>query len=87
MIHDRFYSQWDQPTSIFENKKDFVCTVKIHIEADGKVTSASISHSSGNAVMDESVLAAAKRVKQIDPLPKGLGKGGAYDIQINFELE
>lgn len=37
--------------------------------------------------MDESVLAAAKRVSQIDPPPSGLGSGGAYTVNINFELE
>jgi hypothetical protein len=37
--------------------------------------------------MDQSVLDAAKRVLQIDPLPSGLGSGGAYTVNINFELE
>jgi len=37
--------------------------------------------------MDESVLAAAKKVSQIDPPPARLASGGAYTININFELE
>jgi len=37
--------------------------------------------------MDESVLTAAKRVPQIDPPPGGLTSGGAYTVNINFELE
>jgi TonB family protein len=87
MIHDRFYSQWDQPTSIYENKHQFVTTVKIRIQSDGTVSSVSLARPSGNTVMDESVMAAARRVKQIDPLPKGLGTGGSFEIQINFQLE
>lgn len=87
LIHDRFYSQWDQPTSIFDQSKSFICTVKIRIEKDGKISSAEIVKSSGNPLMDESVLAAAKRVAQIDPPPAGLGSGGAYTVNINFELE
>jgi TonB family protein len=64
-----------------------VATVRIRIEKDGKVSSVEIVKSSNNPVMDESVLAAAKRVTQIDPLPAGLGSGGAYTVNINFELE
>ena len=37
--------------------------------------------------MDDSVMAAAHRVLQIDPLPAGLGGGGAYTVNINFELQ
>ena len=67
--------------------KSFVCTVKIHIEKDGKIAGAEIVKSSGNPIMDESVLAAAKRVSKIDPLPAGLGTDGSYTVNINFELE
>jgi hypothetical protein len=37
-------------------------------------------------VVDESVAAVAKRVTQVDPLPKGLGGGDFYEVNINFEL-
>ena len=67
--------------------KSFVCTVRIRIEKDGKISSAEIIKGSGNPIMDESVLAAAKRVSQIDPLPSGLGADGSYTVNINFELE
>lgn len=86
LIHDRFYGQWDQPTSIFDPENRFVTTVRIRIERDGRISQASIVRPSGNPVMDESVKAALGRVKQIDPLPSGLG-GAYYEIQINFELE
>jgi hypothetical protein len=35
--------------------------------------------------VDDSVTAAAARVKQVDPLPSGLGDD-YYDVNINFEL-
>ena len=87
LIHDRFYSQWDQPTSIFDHDKSFICTVQIRIEKGGEISNVKILKSSGNVVMDESVLAAGRRVMQIDPLPSGLGSGGSYTVNINFELE
>ena len=87
LIHDRFYSQWDQPTSIFDSSKSFVCTLQIRIEHNGKISDVKVVKSSGNVVMDESVMAAAHRVLQIDPLPAGLGGGGAYTVNINFELQ
>ena len=37
--------------------------------------------------MDESVLSAAGKVTQLDPLPKGLGNGEFFDININFKLD
>ncbi len=37
--------------------------------------------------MDESVLAAAKRVKRIAPLPDGITEGDAYEVNIAFELD
>jgi TonB family protein len=87
LIHDRFYSQWDQPTSIFDSSKSFVCTLQIRIDNDGKISDVKVVRSSGNVVMDESVMSAAQRVLKIDPLPAGLGSGGAYTVNINFELQ
>jgi protein TonB len=88
LIHDRFYSQWDQPTSIpTEHKHDFVCTLRLTIERDGTISNFSLAKPSGNPVMDESVLAAAAKVKQIASLPEGLNQNSSYTVNINFELE
>ena len=86
MIHDRFYSQWQQPTSVVSSDQKFVTTVAIRIHKDGTISNTSLANSSGNVIMDESVMAAAQRVTQIDPLPAGLG-GDYYDVKINFELD
>ncbi len=86
MIHDRFRGQWNQPTSVIENRSQFVTTVRIRIERDGRVSSARIIRASGNPVMDQSVQEAITRVQRIQALPDGLGQG-AYEININFELD
>jgi len=86
MIHDRFFGVWDQPTSIVGSAQ-FTTTLKITIASDGRISNFSILRSSGNVVMDESVLAAARRVGRIDAPPKDLAKGGSYTVNINFELD
>ncbi len=87
MLHDRFHNRWEQPTSIVRAGADFVTTLKIRIAKDGTISQREIVHSSGNPVMDESVLAAANKVQQIDPLPAGLGSGDILEIQVNFKLD
>jgi len=85
MLHDRFYSEWVQPTSVVHSAK-LTVLLRIRIQKDGRISDYSISKSSGNPVVDDSVTAAAARVKQVDPLPAGLGDE-YYDVNINFELE
>jgi TonB family protein len=87
MLHDRFHNRWEQPTSIVRAGTDYVTTLKIRIAKDGTISNREIVHSSGNPVMDESVLAAANKVQQIEPLPAGLGNGDSFEIQVNFKLD
>jgi TonB family protein len=84
MLHDRFYSEWVQPTSVVHSAKLSVL-LRIRIQKDGRISDYSVAKSSGNPVVDDSVTAAAARVKQVDALPSGLG-GDYYDVNINFEL-
>jgi len=86
MLHDRFYSEWIQPTTVISSGAKLSALVKIRIEKDGHVSDFEIIKPSGNVVVDESVAATAKRVTQVDPLPDGIGSGGHYDVRINFEL-
>ena len=86
MLHDRFYSEWIQPTTTVSSGSKISALVKIRIEKDGRVSTFEIIKPSGNMVVDESVAAVAKRVTEVDPLPAGLGSGGHYDVKINFEL-
>lgn len=86
MLHDRFYSEWIQPTTSVAIGAKMSALVRIRIEKDGRVSNFTIVRPSGNVVVDESVAAVAKRVTQVDPLPKGLGSGAYYEVNINFEL-
>jgi TonB family protein len=86
MLHDRFYSEWVQPTNETNAGTKTSALVKIRIEKDGRVSSFEIIKPSGNQVLDDSVREVAKHVTQVDPLPAGLGSGEHYEVKINFEL-
>jgi len=87
MIHDRFHNRWEQPTSIVRNTQEFVTTLKIRISKDGTILHREIVRTSGDTIMDESVMAAAEKVQQIDPLPAGLGTGDVFEVNIAFKLD
>jgi TonB family protein len=86
MLHDRFYSEWVQPTTLATAGSKNSVLAKLRIEKDGRVSSFEIVRPSGNSDLDESVKALANRVSRVEPLPDGLGKGDHYDVKINFEL-
>ena len=86
MLHDRFYSEWVQPTTDATAGSKNSVLVKLRIEKDGRVSSFEVVRPSGNLDLDESVKTLAKRVSRVEPLPDGLGKGDHYDVKINFEL-
>ena len=86
MLHDRFYSEWVQPTNVAGAGGKNSVLVKLRIEKDGRVSNFEVVRPSGNAELDESVKALANRVSHVEPLPDGLGKGDHYDVKINFEL-
>ena len=85
MLYDRFYSEWIQPTTNVPVGAKISVPVRIRIERDGRISKFNIVRPSGNVVVDESVAAIAKKVTQVDPLPKGLG-GAFYEVNINFAL-
>lgn len=85
MLHDRFFGQWAQPTSVVRSGAKMSTLVKLRIEKDGTVSRFTILRPSGNVVVDESITAMAKRVTRVDPLPPGLGDA-FYEVNINFEL-
>jgi outer membrane biosynthesis protein TonB len=86
MLHDRFYREWAQPTTVVASGAKLSALAKIRIEKDGRISDFKIVRPSGNVVVDESVEAVGKRVTRVDALPTGIGNGGHYDVNINFAL-
>lgn len=85
MLDDRFTSRWEQPLTVVRTGK-VVTTLKIRISKDGTIALREIIRSSGNSVVDESVMAAANKVLTVDPPPAGAGNGEFFEVAINFEL-
>ena len=86
MLHDRFYREWAQPTTVVASGAKLSALAKIRIEKDGRIADFKIVRSSGNVVVDESVQAVGKKVTRVDALPAGIGGGGDYEVNINFAL-
>jgi TonB family protein len=84
-IRDRFHENWVQPTSVFSNTSGFVTTVEITIEKSGAIKTVRLVKSSGNPVVDESVMLAARNVQQINSLPSAAPRV-PYVVTIDFEL-
>jgi len=86
MLHDRLYSEWDQPTTSVSSGGKISALVRVRIEKNGRISKFEIIRPSGNVMIDESVAAIGKHVTQVDPLPSELRRSGHYDVKINFEL-
>ncbi len=86
MLHDRFYREWAQPTTVVASGAKLSALAKVRIEKDGRIADFKIVRSSGNVVVDESVQAVGKKVTRVDALPAGIGGGGHYEVNINFAL-
>ena len=85
LLHDRFYKEWVQPTSVVPAGTKISALVKIRIEKDGRVTGFNIVQPSGNVLVDASVAAVGRRVTHVDPLPAGISQP-SYEVNMNFEL-
>jgi TonB family protein len=84
-VHDRMYESWEQPGQALRDKH-LMTIVMLRVSRDGRIMEAWIKDPSGNKLMDDSALTAAKKVQQLDPLPDGLG-GESAEISVNFQLE
>ena len=85
LLRDKYYAVWAPPT--VPDAASLVVTLKIKVKRDGSVLGYELIKSSGNSLMDGSVLEAARQVTQIDPLPDGLGKEQIVEIPVNFKPE
>jgi TonB family protein len=82
ILTSRFQAAWNQPTGEMAMGKTLEVTVRLKVEADGKVTEFTIVEGSGNAVVDESVRQAGKTITRLPPPPNN----EAFSAPVRFEL-
>ena len=82
ILTNRFQAAWNQPTSEMALGKMLAVTVKLKVEQDGTVTEFDIVEGSGNAVVDDSVREAGKKIAKLPPPPNGQ----AFSAPVRFEL-
>lgn len=82
-VHERLYAAWQQPETL-KNLPGLATTIRITIEQDGRISGHQKIASSGNTMMDESVLKAVRSVKALRQLPAGCR--GPQDLDILFEI-
>ncbi|MFH1969672.1 MAG: energy transducer TonB [Verrucomicrobiota bacterium] len=79
------YDAWQQPSAL-AGKHGLVTRVLVRVRQDGQIVRKKMVDTSGNGLMDTSVMTAVESVENLPELPFGFG--GAYkDITIDFELE
>lgn len=84
-VHDRMYEAWDQPGSV--NDRKLMAIVLVKVARDGSIVGVTLKRSSGNKAMDNSALAAARKVRMLEPPPEALVKGSAAEISVDFQME
>ena len=82
ILTNRFQAAWNQPTSEMALGKMLNVTVRLKVEPDGTVTEFDIIEGSGNAVVDDSVREAGKKITKLPPPPNGQ----AFSAPVRFEL-
>jgi colicin import membrane protein len=84
-VHDVMYEAWEQPTTAVD--KNVMTTVRLRVARDGSIVETTVQIASGNKLMDESVMAALRKVPRLDPPPDSLVNGQYAVISVNFQVE
>ena len=82
-VHERMYAVWQQPSQL-KNLPGLRTEVSITVAPDGRITARQKTRSSGNDLMDDSVMAAVHSLKALRQLPAGCRN--PVDISITFEI-
>jgi TonB family protein len=84
-VHDRMYEAWEQPSTVQD--RQLATTLLLKVGRDGRIAGVSVYRSSGNKLMDDSALTAARKVNLLEPPPAPLLKGTEAAITVVFQVE
>lgn len=82
-VRERMYAAWQQPAQL-ASLPGLSTDVRITVAPNGSILSRVKTRSSGNALMDDSVMKAVQSVKALRALPAGYRQ--PVEIDITFEL-
>ena len=85
-LHNRFQSAWQQPESVSATRGRVTVIADVTIDLQGRVQRFKIVQPSGYPEVDESVRAAGRSVKQVEPPPLPTGND-RLQLRIYFDLE
>lgn len=84
LVRQTMYDHWSQPGEL-AGAAGLMTRVLFRIHRDGSISRISMVRSSGNKVMDDSVMAAVNSVKKLKELPSTY-RDAHYDATVDFEL-
>ena len=84
LVYQALHDAWQQP-GMLSKSAGLTTTVLIRVQRDGTISQRSLLRSSGNRVMDQSVMEAVQSVTRLRPLPTAWG-GLHKDISVVFLL-
>ena len=85
-LHSRFYAAWEQPDTIAAPRGKISVPAEVEIDRNGRVLRFKIAKSSGYRAIDDSIRAAGKRVRQVDPPPLP-SETTRLKLRVNFDLD
>jgi len=85
LVRQKMHNAWVEPTGL-SLPRGTVTRIKIRVSRGGFISDRKLLASSGNSVMDKSVISAVRSVIQLKALPKEV-RGDYREITIDFELE
>ena len=85
-LHSRFYAAWEQPDSVAAPRGKISVPADVEIDRSGRVLRFKIAKSSGYRAIDDSIRAAGKRVRQVDPPPIP-AETTRLKLRVNFDLD
>ena len=86
IVGSRFKSVWDNPLTTISTGQELVARVRLRINADGTILSATLVRSTGNQEVDSSIEKAFPRFQKVPPPPAGLLKAGVFEESMDVIL-
>ena len=87
-IESRFNAVWEQPVTADDSSaRKLMGTISFRVAANGTVMWIKVSRSSGNRLVDASLEAVCRKIKNLPPPPLSICSGGTFQSGIEMVLD